>query len=85
MLKNCYGAIPDEGKVIVVEGVLPFEPETTGAVKSASQFDVLMMTTNPGGKERSEQEFMTLAKGAGFTGIRYKCFVCDVWVMEFFK
>ena len=22
------------------------------------QFDVLMMTTNPGGKERSEEEFM---------------------------
>ncbi|KAK7275453.1 hypothetical protein RIF29_16570 [Crotalaria pallida] len=85
VLKNCYAAISDDGKVIVVEGVLPFEPETTAAVKSISQFDVLMMTTNPGGKERSEQEFMTLAKRAGFSGIRYKCFVYDVWVMEFFK
>ncbi|KAJ1390624.1 Winged helix-like DNA-binding domain superfamily [Sesbania bispinosa] len=85
VLKNCYGAIPNDGKVIVVEGVLPFEPETRAAVKSISQFDVLMMTTNPGGKERSEEEFMALAKGAGFNGVRYACFVCDVWVMEFFK
>ncbi|CAL0318008.1 unnamed protein product [Lupinus luteus] len=85
VLKNCYAAIPENGKVIVVEGVLPFEPETTDAVKSISQFDVLMMTTNPGGKERSEYEFMTLAKGAGFSGITYKCFVYDVWVMEFYK
>ncbi|OIW02361.1 hypothetical protein TanjilG_08508 [Lupinus angustifolius] len=85
VLKNCYAAIPDNGILIVVEGVLPFEPETTDAVRSISQFDVLMMTTNPGGKERSEYEFMTLAKGAGFSGIKYKCFVYDVWVMEFFK
>ncbi|KAE9605776.1 hypothetical protein Lal_00025455 [Lupinus albus] len=85
VLKKCYAAIPDNGKVIVVEGILPFEPEKTDAVKSISQFDVLMMTTNPGGKERSEHEFMTIAKGAGFSGITYKCFVYDVWVMEFFK
>uniref|UniRef100_A0A0R0J5N8 O-methyltransferase domain-containing protein n=1 Tax=Glycine max TaxID=3847 RepID=A0A0R0J5N8_SOYBN len=71
VLKNCYVAIPNDGKVIVEE-VLPFEPLTTGA--------------EPGGKERSEGEFMALAKGVGFiSGIRYTCFVCDLWVMEFFK
>ena len=59
--------------------------ERTGALKSISQFDVLMMTTNPGGKERSEEEFMALAKGAGYSGIRFTCFVSDLWVMEFFK
>ncbi|KAK7349368.1 hypothetical protein VNO77_06684 [Canavalia gladiata] len=85
VLKNCYAAIPNDGKVIVVDGILPFEPETTNTVKSISQFDVLMMSTNPGGKERSEEEFMALAKGAGFSGIRYACFVYGVWVMEFFK
>ncbi|CAL0318013.1 unnamed protein product [Lupinus luteus] len=85
VLKNCYAAIPENGKVIVVEGILPFEPDTADSVKSISQFDVLMMTTNPGGKERSEYEFMTLAKGAGFSGINYKCFVYGVWVMEFYK
>ncbi|PQQ10868.1 caffeic acid 3-O-methyltransferase [Prunus yedoensis var. nudiflora] len=60
-------------------------PDTSTAVKSTSQLDVIMMTQNPGGKERSEQEFMALATGAGFSGIRYECFVCNFWVMEFFK
>ena len=85
VLRNCYDAIGSDGKVIVVDGVHPFEPKTTCAAKNMSQFDVLMMTTNPGGKERSEEEFMALAKGAGFRGIRYTCSVCDLWVMEFFK
>ncbi|QCE02479.1 flavonol 3-O-methyltransferase [Vigna unguiculata] len=85
VLRNCYDAIGSDGKVIVVDRVHPFEPKTTCAAKNMSQFDVLMMTTNPGGKERSEEEFMALAKGAGFRGIRYTCSVCDLWVMEFFK
>ncbi|XP_050387573.1 caffeic acid 3-O-methyltransferase-like [Argentina anserina] len=85
LLKNCYNAIPDNGKVIVVEALLPVVPVTSTAVKSTSQMDVLMMTQNPGGKERSEQEFIALATAAGFRGIRYECFVCNFWVMEFLK
>ncbi|GMN51037.1 hypothetical protein TIFTF001_020193 [Ficus carica] len=85
LLKNCYKAVPDNGKVIVVESILPVKPETSSAVKSTSQIDVLMMTQNPGGKERSQQQFLNLATAAGFTGIRFECFVCNFWVMEFFK
>ncbi|KAK7347250.1 hypothetical protein VNO80_21777 [Phaseolus coccineus] len=54
LLKNCYDAIPDDGK-------------------------------NPGGKERCEEEFMKLARAAGFSGIRYECHGNNFWVMEFFK
>ncbi|BFG20467.1 hypothetical protein CerSpe_067410 [Prunus speciosa] len=85
LLKNCYKAIPDNGKVIVVEALLPAMPDTSTATKTTSQFDVIMMTQIPAGKERCEQEFMALATGAGFSGIRYECFVCNLWVMEFFK
>nr|KYP72008.1 Caffeic acid 3-O-methyltransferase [Cajanus cajan] len=85
LLKNCYNAIPDDGKVIIVEAVLPIIPETNAAWKAISQVDVLMMTQNPGGKERTEQEFMELATAAGFSGIRYECYVRTFWVMEFFK
>lgn len=85
LLKNCYNAIPDNGKVIVVEALLPVVPETSTAVKCTSQIDVLMMTVYQGGKERSEQEFIALATAAGFRSIRYECFVCNFWVMEFFK
>ncbi|XP_073222286.1 cathecol O-methyltransferase 1-like [Cicer arietinum] len=85
LLKNCYNAIPDDGKVIILETVLSIIPENNAAWKFASQSDVLMMTQNPGGKERTEQEFMDLATGAGFCGIRYECYVRTFWVMEFFK
>lgn len=85
LLKNCYDAIPDNGKVIVLDAVLPIKPENKAAWKFTSQLDVLMMTQNPGGKERTEQEFMDLAIGAGFRGIKFECYVRSFWVMEFFK
>ncbi|KAK4268951.1 hypothetical protein QN277_022172 [Acacia crassicarpa] len=85
LLKNCHKAIPEEGKVIVVEAVLPIVPENSAAAKSTSQLDLIMMTQNPGGKERSEQEFMDLAISAGFRGIQYEYFVHNFWVMEWFK
>ena len=85
LLKNCHKSIPSDGKVIVVEAILPVSPETNAATKATSQTDVLMMTQNPGGKERTQHEFMALATGAGFSGIRLECFACNYCVMEFYK
>ena len=84
ILKNCHKAIPENGKVIVMDAILPEMPDVTAAVKSISQLDMFMMT-HRGGKERSQQAFLALAKAAGFSGIRYDCFVRNFWVMEFFK
>nr|GEV30595.1 caffeic acid 3-O-methyltransferase-like [Tanacetum cinerariifolium] len=66
LLKNCYKALPENGKVIIVEAVLPFLPETSNSVKVSTQMDALMMTQSPGGKERTEDEFLALAKSGGF-------------------
>nr|QQH14891.1 caffeic acid 3-O-methyltransferase isoform 1 [Cirsium japonicum] len=85
LLRNCYKALPDDGKVIVVEAILPFLPDTSTYVKATTHIDAIMMTQDPGGKERTEDEFLTLAKGAGFTGIKKECHVCNLWVMEFYK
>lgn len=85
LLKNCYKALPDNGKVIVVEAVLPVLPDTSSSVKATTEIDAVMMTQNPGGKERTQDEFLALAKGAGFNGIRLECFACNFWVMEFYK
>nr|XP_043634290.1 caffeic acid 3-O-methyltransferase-like [Erigeron canadensis] len=85
LLKNCYQALQDGGKVIVVDKVIPFLPDTSSSVKTASHLDAIMMTQTPGGKERTENEFLALAKEAGFGGIEKKCFVCNNWVMEFYK
>lgn len=85
LLKNCYKAIPEDGKVIVVDSILPNKPETTGSAKFGFASDLLMMTQNPGGKERTEQELIELAKGSGFSGIKPICCVSGLWVIEFFK
>ncbi|KAK9075129.1 hypothetical protein SSX86_003449 [Deinandra increscens subsp. villosa] len=85
LLKNCYKALPDNGKVIIVEAILPFLPDTSSSVKVTTYLDVSMMTQNPGGKERTEDEFLALVKSAGFKGIRKECFICNFWVMEFYK
>lgn len=85
LLKNCYDAIPEDGKVIVVDAIFGVIADTSAATKSISQIDVHTLTQNPGGKERSEQEFMELATSAGFQGIRFECFARNYWVMEFFK
>ncbi|XP_022754232.1 caffeic acid 3-O-methyltransferase-like [Durio zibethinus] len=85
LLKNCYDAIPDDGKVIVVDAVLPIVPETNVYARCILQSDVVMMTQDPGGKERTKPEFEALATKAGFSGVRYECFVYNFWVMEFFK
>ncbi|KAJ8556266.1 hypothetical protein K7X08_023024 [Anisodus acutangulus] len=85
LLKNCYKALPDNGKVIVVEAHLPVKPDTDTAVAGVSQCDLIMMAQNPGGKERSEQQFRALASEAGFKGVNLICCVYNFWVMEFYK
>jgi caffeic acid 3-O-methyltransferase len=85
LLKNCYDAIPNDGKVIVLEALIPIEPENNHTAKYTSELDILMMTQSPGGKERTKQEFIDLTNRVGFSGIRFECFVCNIWVMEFLK
>ncbi|KAK9075130.1 hypothetical protein SSX86_003450 [Deinandra increscens subsp. villosa] len=85
LLKNCYKALPENGKVVVVDAILSFLPDTSSFVKVNTQIDAFMMTQDPGGKERTEDEFLALAKEAGFKGIRKECFVRNFWVMEFYK
>nr|GEV92478.1 caffeic acid 3-O-methyltransferase-like [Tanacetum cinerariifolium] len=85
LLKNCYNALPDEGKVILIDAILPFLSDTSSATKVTTQMDTMLMTKYPGGKERTEDEFFALFKGAGFTRLEKKCLVCNLWVMEIYK
>lgn len=85
LLLNCYKALPHDGIVIVVDAIIPFLPDKSSSVRVITQMDAIMMTQNPGGKERTEDEFLALAKTAGFAGIKKQCFACNLWVMEFYK
>ncbi|KAI7739212.1 hypothetical protein M8C21_001119 [Ambrosia artemisiifolia] len=83
LLKKCYKALPDDGKVIVVDKMLPFIPNTSSHVKAITNLDVSQMTH--GGKERTEDEFQALAKLSGFRKMKKICCVHTCWVLEFYK
>ncbi|XP_077248355.1 caffeic acid 3-O-methyltransferase-like [Tasmannia lanceolata] len=85
LLKNCFKALPDSGKLIVAESILPIAPTTNQATNSPFVLDMMMLAHNPGGMERTEKEYEALAKGAGFAGIRVLCCAYSTWVMEFYK
>jgi ubiquinone/menaquinone biosynthesis C-methylase UbiE len=61
IMKNCARALPDNGKLILVEAVVPLGDEMHFA-----KFIDLNMLVMTGGKERTEEEFRQLYEGAGF-------------------
>ncbi|KAL6973040.1 caffeate O-methyltransferase [Sarracenia purpurea var. burkii] len=83
-LKNCYHALPETGKVIVVEQILPVAPDTSLATKNVLCIDVTMLAYLSG-KERTKKEFEDLAKSTGFKGFRVMCCSFNTYVMEFLK
>ncbi|XP_076937526.1 caffeic acid 3-O-methyltransferase-like [Bidens hawaiensis] len=89
LLKNCWAALPDGGKVVVVESII-LDPESDiscsdGVSKTAFDTDMIMLLANPGGKERMAKEYNILAKEAGFTSVEFVCGVSTFWIMEFYK
>ncbi|XP_050237154.1 caffeic acid 3-O-methyltransferase [Mercurialis annua] len=84
-LKNCYNALPENGKVIVAECILPVAPDNSLATKGVVHIDCIMLAHNPGGKERTQKEFEALAKGAGFQGFQVMCCAFNSYIIEFLK
>lgn len=62
ILKNCHSAIDENGKLLVVEQIVP--PGNEPAL--AKFMDVNMMMLHPGGCERTEAEYKALFEAAGF-------------------
>lgn len=60
-LANCARAAGSEGRILVVEMVMPDGNEPS----PAKSFDLLMMLANPGGRVRTEAEFRDLFSAAG--------------------
>lgn len=67
ILKNCRAVIPRDGRLLVIEFVLPplisqTDPQLAGRLMS--DLNMLVVT---GGRERSEREWKILLEAAGFT------------------
>ncbi|XP_042481458.1 caffeic acid 3-O-methyltransferase 1-like isoform X2 [Macadamia integrifolia] len=85
LLRNCWDVLPNSGKVIVVESVLPLAPVTNVASTLVTNYDLLMLAHTPGGKERTFQQFVALATKAGFLGCKIICSAYNYKVIEFYK
>ncbi|KAK9093729.1 hypothetical protein Scep_025198 [Stephania cephalantha] len=85
LLKNCYEAIPDDGKVIIMELVFPKVPQPSSAMKWFYSSDIIMMALLPGGKERSEDDLEVLARKAGFVSVKTACQAFGFWMIELHK
>jgi hypothetical protein len=66
ILRNCAGALPEDGKVLVVEMVLPPSNEA----HPGKIFDLLMLLTHAGARIRTEAEFAALFAAAGLRPTR---------------
>ncbi|XP_011084577.1 caffeic acid 3-O-methyltransferase-like isoform X2 [Sesamum indicum] len=85
ILKNCYEALPENGKVIIAERMLSEAPHSDPLASIGFTVDLIMLIYNPGGKERTEKEFQALAKEAGFRQFRKVCCAFSIWIMELYK
>jgi len=61
IMKNCHRALPDNGKLILVEAVVP-----PGNEMHFAKFIDLNMLVMTGGRERTQAEFRQLYESAGF-------------------
>ncbi|KAJ0086633.1 hypothetical protein Patl1_07133 [Pistacia atlantica] len=73
LLKNCCEALPNCGKVIIIELIVPETPENNVSSNIVSEKDLLMMVVHPGGRERTLKEYETLAVKSGFSRCDVTC------------
>ena len=65
ILRNCHQALPKTGTLLLVERLMPDLPTTTDADKEQALSD-LNMLRGPGGRERTEKEYVQLLQESGF-------------------
>ncbi|KAG7657208.1 Winged helix DNA-binding domain superfamily [Arabidopsis suecica] len=85
ILKNCKKALPETGRIIVIEMIVPREvSETDLATKNSLSADLTMMSLTSGGKERTKKEFEDLAKEAGFKLPKTIYGAYSYWIIELY-
>lgn len=66
ILKNCRRAMSGNGKLLLVERVMPVRMEASPSHQRMAMIDINMLAV-PGGRERTEAEYHALFAAAGFT------------------
>ncbi|OMO49312.1 O-methyltransferase, family 2 [Corchorus olitorius] len=85
VLKNCWEALPNGGKVIIVESILPEVLDSSVSSNIVCEQDILMLVHHGWGKERTRKQYEALALRTGFSGCEIICCAYNSWVMELHK
>ena len=85
ILENCYKALPDNGKVIIIDAILPIGIESDLRTRVGYHLDLLMFAYNPGGRERTQEDMENLANAAGFARLEVKCKLNELCFIELYK
>ncbi|GAB4841035.1 hypothetical protein Ancab_021781 [Ancistrocladus abbreviatus] len=85
LLKSCYEAMGENGKVIVVTVVAPEAGETSTEAKFVTELDIMMLVNFSMARERTKTELNALAKAAGFCNFKPVCSAHGHWVIELRK
>lgn len=77
ILKNVHRVLPDHGRLLVIEGVIP-----SGNDPCFGKLLDLTMLVIPGGKERTEEEYRQLFAASGFELTRIVPTAAEVCIIE---
>jgi hypothetical protein len=69
ILANCRRAMPADGKLLLIERLMPERMETSPGHRAAAWSDLTMLIGS-GGQERTEREFAALLSAAGLRLVR---------------
>ena len=85
ILENCYKALPNNGKVIIIDTILPMGIERDLRARVGYHLDLLMFAYNPGGREHTQEDIEKLAKGVGFARLEVKSKINECSIIELYK
>jgi hypothetical protein len=81
ILRNCHDAMPDSGRLLLVELVLPDCLDASASHRAIVHDDLAMML-GPGGRERNEHEFRKLLQCSGFALVGIKPIGMEFSILE---
>ncbi|XP_020260885.1 caffeic acid 3-O-methyltransferase-like isoform X2 [Asparagus officinalis] len=84
ILKNCFEALPDSGKVIIAEFIIPEVPDEDTMTQTMHYADLCMLNFCEG-KERTKEEFESLATEAGFSELKLVPSALGIPLIELYK
>jgi len=83
ILRNCYQALPADGKLILMDAVLPESSAFQGSDGAVLRMDVGMLGSfGSNARERTEGDLRKLVIGAGFAHVDVACKVDHIAVLE---